>query len=226
MNNSIGDMTVESSSFGQDSREWLHGWGGKEDIRSCTLVCDNFIAGPWADGEFLPAGIHLAIDDDGNATWAGGGLEVATLVVDGTGGTFPLAVEGQPTAALAFNISAANLKAALEALPNVNPGDFTVTGGPGNAGGTTPYIITRTTPGNLPDVVAGTDSLTGGAGTAVITVTAGTGSTEAQGILWKGQNLKAGRKLAAAAAYSVSVRQHLLPPNSGLARCPTIKYLP
>jgi hypothetical protein len=47
-----------------------------------------------------------------------------------TGGTFTLTFQGQTTAALAYNISNAALKTALEALSNIGPGDITITGGP------------------------------------------------------------------------------------------------
>lgn len=51
-------------------------------------------------------------------------------VASATGGTFTLTFEGQVTAAIAATATAATVRAALEALSNIAPGDVTVTGGP------------------------------------------------------------------------------------------------
>lgn len=72
----------------------------------------------------------------------GGVNEVQTVTVDATSGTFTITYSGQTTSALAYNVSAADMQTALEALSNLAPGDVVVTGGPGNSGGTTPYILT------------------------------------------------------------------------------------
>lgn len=68
--------------------------------------------------------------------------EVNTVTVDATAGTFTVTYAGQTTSALAFNVSAADFTTALVALSNVGAGDVVVTGGPGNSGGTTPYVLT------------------------------------------------------------------------------------
>ncbi|HEX8772598.1 MAG TPA: hypothetical protein VF735_03265 [Pyrinomonadaceae bacterium] len=47
-----------------------------------------------------------------------------------TAGTFTITYSGQTTTAIAYNASAATIKAALEALSNIAVGDVTVTGGP------------------------------------------------------------------------------------------------
>lgn len=75
------------------------------------------------------------------------------------GGTFTLEFAGQITSALAWNISAANLELALEALVNIGTDNVTVTG---SAGG--PYTITFTgalAGVNVPTLVA-VSSLTDG----------------------------------------------------------------
>lgn len=57
--------------------------------------------------------------------------EVQSLVATGgTAGDFTLTFIGQTTAAIAYNATAAAVQAALEALPNVNPGDIVAAGGP------------------------------------------------------------------------------------------------
>jgi hypothetical protein len=102
--------------------------------------------------------------------------ERQTVTVDADGGTFTLTYAGQTTSALAYNISAANLKTALVALSNIGADDVAVTGGPGDAGGTTPYTVRFAATLSGTDVAAMTSDpalLTGGAGTAVIATSVG-----------------------------------------------------
>lgn len=112
--------------------------------------------------------------------------EVQTLTVDATGGTFTLTFDGETTAAIAENASAATVQAALEALSNLQPGDVTVTG---SAGG--PWTITfggTRAQTNVPAITTDAGSLTGGAGTAVIATStagvAGTGKDVIRGFVW------------------------------------------
>lgn len=67
--------------------------------------------------------------------------EVQTVTITGapTGGTFRLTFAGQQTATIAYNATAATVRAALEALSTIGVGSVTVTGGPGPA---TPYVVT------------------------------------------------------------------------------------
>lgn len=102
--------------------------------------------------------------------------EEAEITVDATGGTFTVSFDGETTSALAFNVSTADFEAALEGLSNIGPGDVSVTGGPGDDGGTTPYTVEFT--GNyagqdVPDLTTDDTNLTGGATTAVVVVTDG-----------------------------------------------------
>lgn len=114
----------------------------------------------------------------------GGALnEIVRIAVDATGGTFTATWGGATSAAIAFNASPQAVKAAVVAAWAVGDNDLIVTGGPGNAGATTPYLLEFT--GNYAgeDVSAVTTSavsLTGGAGTAAVTVTQG-GSAGATG---------------------------------------------
>ena len=117
-------------------------------------------------------------------------FESASIAVDATGGTFTITIEGQATAAIAFNATAAAVQAAVELLPGIGPGDLAVTGGPGVAGGGTPYVITwggRYQGTDAPPVTTGAGSLTGGAGTAAVTTTAGVAKNGAdiiRGFVW------------------------------------------
>ncbi len=67
--------------------------------------------------------------------------EVQAVRVDATGGAFKLSFSGDGTADIAANATAVQVESALNALPSVGPGGVSVSGGPGGAGGTTPYIV-------------------------------------------------------------------------------------
>lgn len=84
--------------------------------------------------------------------------EIQTLTVVADGGTYTITYSGQTTTALAYNISAANLQTALEALSNIAPGDVAVTGSLG-AG----YTLTwNNALGNVAQPTTTTTLLTGG----------------------------------------------------------------
>lgn len=121
-----------------------------------------------------PAKVGDSLVVTGSGFESGGTPEVQHIAVDATGGTFTVTWNGQTTTALAFNISAVNFTAALVALSNIAAGDVVVTGGPGVAGGGTPYILTWNVElGNVAAPTTGVGSLTGGAGTAAVTTTTG-----------------------------------------------------
>ncbi|MFD7980192.1 hypothetical protein [Streptomyces sp. NPDC059071] len=108
--------------------------------------------------------------------------EVQTVTITGapTGGTFTLTFNGQTTAAIAFNASAAAVKTALEALTNINPGDVTVTG---NAGSPCTVTFGGQYLGDNVAQMTATASLTGGTtpGVTVATTTAGGTATASDG---------------------------------------------
>lgn len=115
---------------------------------------------------------QLAFQLNSNMLPAGGISEVQTVTVDATGGTFILLWKGRATSALAYNISAADLQTALVALTNIDAGDVTVTGGPGDNGGTTPYVVTWAVAlGDVPELTTDDALLTGGGGSATIATT-------------------------------------------------------
>jgi hypothetical protein len=97
--------------------------------------------------------------------------EVQEVMVAATEGTFTLSFGGDETAAIPFDAPAATVQAALEGLPSVGAGNVTITGGPGDATGTKPYVLTFT--GTLAgrevgEVVANGEQLAGG--TVTVTV--------------------------------------------------------
>lgn len=101
-------------------------------------------------------------------------VQTATITGGPTGGTFMLTFNGQTTAAIAYNATAAQVQTALENLSNVNPGDIVVTG---NAGG--PYTLTfggQYLGDNVASITA-TASFTGGTSPGVTMATTAAGGT-------------------------------------------------
>ncbi len=82
--------------------------------------------------------VNVGTDNGGAAN------EVQKLTVAAISGTFTLTFGAGTTAALPYNASASEVEAALNALATIGGagGFVTVTGGPGNASGSSPYVIT------------------------------------------------------------------------------------
>lgn len=110
--------------------------------------------------------------------------EVQHVTVDATSGNFTVTYAGQTTASLAFDVSAAAFTTAMDNLSNLAPGDVVVTGGPGDSGGTTPYVLTfgGTLAGtNVAEVTcASVDLAGGGASVTPSTVTPGVAAVNEQ----------------------------------------------
>lgn len=134
-----------------------------------------------------------------------------TLTVDATEGQFELSFRGQTTADIAFNATAAQVQAALQAINTIGAGNATVSGGPGGAGGATPYVITfagtlTNAPMPLIGTAAGTTPLGGGTGTGVAnTVTGSTGYE----ICATAANCKTGASGNSAGAFNTTFNGYL-----------------
>ena len=69
--------------------------------------------------------------------------EVQKIRVQADGGTFTLEYEGEATAPIAYNASPASVETALNGLAAINgAGSVSVSGGPGDSNGTSPYLVT------------------------------------------------------------------------------------
>ncbi len=102
-----------------------------------------------------------------------GNNEVQTVTLTSPVGTWTLIVGGQPTTALASNVSASALEDALEALSTVGEGNVTVTG---SAGG--PYTVTFQGTLGFQNVAQMTGTQPSTSGTmAVTTATGGSAGT-------------------------------------------------
>jgi hypothetical protein len=71
---------------------------------------------------------------------------VQSLAVSATGGSFTLSFEGQNTSPIPFDATAAAVEAELNALASIGglspqPGSVAVSGGPGDASGSSPYLV-------------------------------------------------------------------------------------
>lgn len=166
---------------GDDS--WLGSAHGTDSTESITLDVSAFTANThYANGVFH-AGIPLGkITASGKyGPYGASPSEVQTLVIDATGGTYDITFDGDNTGNITYAGTAgdsATMQAALETLPNISPGDVTVTQGATVSNSTT-FTLTfggNYTGLNVPQITV-SESLTGGAGTATpATGTAGGGS--------------------------------------------------
>lgn len=115
---------------------------------------------------FELVGLGFDISDGGTGT-----NEVQKVVVKATGGSAKWKILGEDTAVIAAGANAAAVQAAIIALDAVPAGTVEVTGGPGDEGGTTPYIVTfKGVLGHrdIPAITVGA-GLTGGEAKAIIT---------------------------------------------------------
>lgn len=113
-------------------------------------------------------GVHRALGLD---NYQPGVNEQQTVTVTAaTGGTFTVTFEGQTTAALPFNASAATVQTALVALSNIGDADVLVTAGPLGTASVTVEFVRALGDSNRTQMTT-TSSLTG-AGAAVSTATA------------------------------------------------------
>jgi hypothetical protein len=117
--------------------------------------------------------------------------EVQRITPTGTisGGTTTFTYSGQTTGAVAYNATAADVQAALEALSNIAAGDVLCTGGPLNVAPIDIEYRKALGCANVAEITH-TPSLTGGGSLAMSTVTAGVASAldidleAGVGLLW------------------------------------------
>lgn len=174
-------------------RPWLASLVGNNDCNGILLDLTKFTAGVHYEAgnllqprNVLKSGLPLGkLNSTGlYAPYSGPTSEVQSVTVTGapTGGTYTLTWSGQTTAAIPFNATAAQVKAALEALSNINAGDVVVAGGPHPGTAMTVTFIGRFMGDDQPQMTA-TGSLTGGSSPAVAiaTSTAGGGASASDG---------------------------------------------
>lgn len=99
--------------------------------------------------------------------------EEQTVSISGapTGGTYTLTFEGQTTAPIAFDATAAAVLTALNALSNIEPGDVVTAGGPHPATPITVEFHGQYEDSDVAQMTADSSGLTGGAAPTVTVVT-------------------------------------------------------
>lgn len=217
-----------------EDRSWLADVDGTQATRSITLRTAAFTKATHFPNGVLKSGTVIAQYTSGAyaglwGPYAGSASEVQTATITGgpTGGTFTLTLNGETTAAIAYNATAATVEAALEALPSLSASDVAVTG---SAGG--PYTVTfggSLAGSNVAAMTASGASLTGGTtpGVTIATTTGGGGTATdgldvARGFLFNSIQMISvhdGESTANKGAPLQErgfIRTALLPPNSGL----------
>lgn len=174
---------VKSTSYVVSDDSWIADRHGTDSTESITLDVSAFTANTHYPNGFFLSGLPLGkITASGKyGPYGASPSEVQTLVIDATGGTYDITFDGDNTGNITYAGTAgdsATMQAALETLPNISPGDVTVTQGATVSNSTT---FTLTFGGNYVGLnvpqISVTESLTGGAGTATpATVTAGGGA--------------------------------------------------
>jgi hypothetical protein len=144
---------------------------------------------PSVDGFVLtPAVIPYASGSDVNGhgrqtVFMGDWTVSVSVTIDGSGGTARWDIGGKH-ADIAPTATASAVQTALQALSTVGAGAVTVTGGPGAAGGGTPYVVSYTAKylsvGGLLPLTVDATSLTGGAHSATLVWTNNWGNDTAQ----------------------------------------------
>lgn len=175
------DLTVRTKSWVGRSYEWLASEMGTQHMRTVTLDLDSYDFVTTHPTKVIPAGTLLGKITTSNkyGPYANDGTnEKQTITITGTptGGTFALTYNGQTTAAIAFNATAAAVGTALAALSNLDAADIAMTGGPfpGTAV-VVEFIGTNQGGVDQPQMTANSAGLTGGTTptAAVTTTTAG-----------------------------------------------------
>jgi hypothetical protein len=150
---------------------------------------------------FKAKGALLAGDPVGNGynlyEWDREGTDAKqSLTVDATSGEYKLTItsrglgaHSETTAPIAATATAAKVRTELEALPAIDAGDVSVSGGPGDAGGSSPYEVdfSGAYAGTYVPALGVTDvSLSGGAAEATVATVAPGGHVRLASILPSG----------------------------------------
>ncbi len=147
-------------------------------LEALPNITDVFVYGtgtsadPWVVEFRDPGGQDVAQMTADDSGLTGGTTTITTSIQGSDGGTFTLTFDGQTTSALAYNATASQVEAALEALPNIT--NVTVTG---SGTSSDPWVVTFVDPGDqdVKQLTADDSNLSGT--TTITTVTEGRGNT-------------------------------------------------
>lgn len=178
---SLEKLTTQSRPYFKIEGQAINDVDGDTHVVIWKAKITSAIKGDFADGTFFVTscsgqGLGNSSDQLYTITWnetsasIGAGVdELQAIISNGTGGTLTVTYSAQTTGALAFDVSVAALKTALEGLSNIAPGEINVYGEPGAW-----YVEFIGTKGatNQTQMSVGIGSLTGG-GAAVTTIRQG-----------------------------------------------------
>ena len=162
-------------------------------VEAKTIQPKTFASGSGTLGQLTPVVFNTSTNFW--QVWSDAVAEISTITANATpntGGTFTLTVNGQETAAIAFDATAAVIQTALEALSNVESGDVTAVATTGTDLGDANAVVTLTWGGNFtgtnPTIAIDDSSLTGGSGDhALAEATAGIAAADVntiKGFVW------------------------------------------
>jgi len=152
-----------------------------------TLISQGGAVHGFLQNFYLGAGVDVESDGQPTANadgddFSGNEIQSVKLPSTTTGGTFTLTFDGQTTAPIAYNATAATVRTALQALTNVGTGQIAVTGGPGPANAwTITFQGTLATRNLLPLKASGL--LLTPPGTVTITTVQNGGSDDEDGVV-------------------------------------------
>lgn len=214
----------QDGAFSGTSKAWLASRMGVDICRGVTLDLSLFSPATHYPSGFIPSGMCLGKDASGLYGPYNGALnEVQTFNLGAaSAGTFTITFQGSTTAAIPFNATVAQVQAALDALPNVNPGDITVAGGPLPGTNVSLTFSGQYAGVNVSEITID-GALTTGETITIATTTAGGGADTDLGVLTGHllddvkvrTNNGAGRSVAALYWNGIVVESRL-PANSGI----------
>lgn len=209
-------IATTTETFGGGDYRWLLSARGTEHPKSATLDYSAFTAGTHFPNGYIPSGLAVAkITATGlYAPWTGGGAvtKVQTLTRTSTSGELKLNVDGEQTGELTGSAAAfikANIDAALLALSNVNPGDFTSVQ-------TSATVLTIT--GDIPDITVTDVDMAGGTVTAAVaTAEATDGTSVLAGFVFHDTPLAGTNDVPVAILTDVTIDASFCPITTGLS---------
>lgn len=216
--------TRPSTTLVQDDQTWL-GNGGEPIGKPRSIVLDRDLFNLYSpfDQGYIPSGVVLGrVAATGKyGPYNGLSNEVQTINLGvATAGTVTITFQGSTTGSLDFDATVAEAQAALDALPNINPGDVVVSGGPWPATNMTLTFGGQYVGVNVSQITATPTGLTGGTVT-IATGTAGGGATDlatAVGLLFAAvpYDRNSTGDMGAALFWNGEVIEDNLPSSSGL----------
>lgn len=196
------DTAVRTEILGAGDQSWLGSAHGTHTCRTVTIDKATLTSGTHYPDGYLRSGQPLGkITVSGKyGPYGGRANEVQTINLGAaTAGTITVGVEGETSAAIAFNATAAAVQAVVDALSNVDPGDIVVTGGP--LPGTLTFTFAKRYAGlNVAQVAVTPTALTGGVVTVATATTGGSAVSDGResfvGFLFTAQHVGAGDVVA------------------------------